>query len=80
MMVECLTLAQAQLGEELSCEERGNFTIQIDGTSKYGQHFSTYDVATVDTTYTLGLRHVFSGSSQNTLDTLKEILEDMDVV
>ena len=75
MMVECLTLAQAQLGEELSCEERDNFTIQTDGTSKYGQHFSTYDVATVDTTYALGLRHVFSGSSQNTLDTLKEILD-----
>ena len=56
------------------------FTIQTDGTSKYGQHFSTYDVATVDTTYALGLRHVFSGSSQNTLDTLKEILDDLDVV
>ena len=33
-------------GEELSCEEKDNFTIQTDGTSKYGQHFGTYDVAT----------------------------------
>ena len=28
----------------------------------------------------LGLRHVFSGSSQNTLDTLREILDDLDAV
>ena len=64
-----------------SCgEDKDIFTIQTDGTSKYGQHFSTYDVATPDTTYTLGLRHVFSGSSQTTLDTLKEILDDLDVV
>ena len=80
MMIECLTLAHAQLGEELSSEGRDNFTIQTDGTTKFGQHFGTYDVATVDTTYVLGLRHVFSGSSQTTLDTLKEILEDLDVV
>ena len=32
------------------------------------------------TTYSLGLRHVFSGSAQSTLDTLVEILEDLDVV
>ena len=31
-------------------------------------------------TYTLGLRHIFSGSSQTTLDTLKEILDDLDTV
>ncbi len=28
----------------------------------------------------LGLRHVFSGSAQNTLDTLIEILDDLDVI
>ena len=30
--------------------------------------------------YSLGLRHVFSGSAQNTMDTLVEILDDLDVV
>lgn len=39
-----------------------------------------FDVSTSDTTYALGLRHVFSGSAQNTLDTLIEILDDLDVV
>ena len=80
MMVECLSLAQAQLGEELSHQTGNFYTLQTDGTTKHGQHFGTYDIATADTTYCLGLRHVFSGSAQNTLDTLKEILDDLDVV
>ena len=46
-----------------------------DATTKHGQHFSTYDVATGDETFCLGLRYVFSGS-----DTLLEILDDLDVV
>ena len=79
-MIECLTLAQAQLGEELSSEDGTGYTIQTDGTTKFGQHFSTYDVCTADSTYRLGLRHVFSGSAQTTLETLTEILEDIDVV
>ena len=78
MMVECLTLAQAQLGEELSHYE--NNTLQTDGTTEYGVKFATYDIATTDGTFTLGLRHVFSGSAQTTMDTLLEILDDLDVV
>lgn len=80
MMMECLTIAQAQLGEELSSEGGGCYTLQTDGTTKHGQHFGTYDIATVDMTYNLGIRHVFSGSAQNTLETLIEILDDLDVV
>lgn len=74
MITEGLSVAEMQLGETLTEEGRDNFTLQTDGTTKYGQHYATFDVATVDGTYTLGLRHVFSGSAQNTLDTLKEIL------
>ena len=80
MMIECLSLAQAQLSEELSQQGGDFYTLQTDGTTKHGQHFGTYDIATVDATYCLGLRHIFSGSAQNTLETLKEILDDLDVV
>lgn len=80
MMVECLSLAQAHLSEELSLKSANFYTLQTDGTTKHGQHFGTYDIATADTTYCLGLRHVFSGSAQNTLDTLKEILDYLDMV
>ncbi len=80
MMLECLTLAQAQLGEQLACDDKDYFTLHTDGTTKYGEHFGTYDVTTEDKTYHLGLRHVFSGSAQTTLDTFLEILEDLDTV
>ena len=80
MMVESLTIAQAQLGAELLQQTFDNCTLQTDGTTKYGTHFCTYDVANTDGTFSLGLRHVFSGSAQSTMDTLLEILDDLDVV
>ena len=80
MLLECLTVAQAQVAEELSQDDGIYHTLQSDGTTKHGQHFTTFDVATVETTFSLSLRHVFSGSAQNTLDTLIEILDDLDVV
>ena len=73
-------MAHAQLGQELSREEEEYHTLQTDGTTKYGEHYNTYDVSTVGGSYTLGLRHVFSGSAQDTLSTFKEILEDLDTV
>ena len=57
-----------------------HITHKTDGTTKYGVKFATYDIATTDGTFTLGLRHVFSGSAQTTMDTLLEILDDLDVV
>ena len=81
MILESLTLVQAQLAEKLS-QTDGYSTLQTDGTTKFGEHYATYDVRTseAETAYTLGVRHVFSGSAQNTLDTLKEILDDIDSV
>ena len=75
-----MTLAEAQVGEKISQSDQENYTIQTDGTTKYGQHFATFDIATLDTTYTLGLHHVFPGSAQDTLDTLREMLQDLDMV
>jgi len=80
MMIESLTVAQAQLGEELTKEESNYHTLQTDGTTKYGEHFATYDIVTNETVYHLGLRQIFSGSAQNTLDTLTEILDDLNLV
>ena len=80
MMIESLTVAQAQLAEKLTETEEDYFTIHTDGTTKHGEHFGAFDVTTKDETYHLGLRHIFSGSAQTTLDTLLEILEDFDTV
>ena len=70
MMVESLTVAQAQLGEELTREECNYHTLQTDGTTKYGDHFATYDIATNETIYHLGLRQIFSGSAQKYIGNL----------
>lgn len=80
MILESLTIAQAQLGDRLS--ESGFSTLQTDGTTKFGEHYATYDVRVPESeiTYSLGLRHVFSGSSHDTLETLKQILSDVDNV
>ena len=80
MILESLTVAQAQLADELS-QASGFTTLQTDGTTKFGEHFSTYDIRTEKAvTYTLGIRHVFSGSAKNTLETFQEILSDIDCV
>lgn len=59
----------------------GFTTLQSDGTTKFGVHFTTFDVRLPDSrTYSLGLRHVFSGSSADTLEILNQILSDIDSV
>ena len=81
MILESLTVAQAQLGEKLSDTLEYN-TLQTNGTTKFGDHYATYDVKTAGdgNAFTLGLRHVFSGSAVDTLETFKEILDDIDNV
>lgn len=84
MILESLSIAQAQLGEKLSQPQPSTqaHTLQTDGTTKYGQHFATYDIKSSkdENSCTLGIRHVFSGSAADTLDTFKEILSDIDSV
>jgi E1A/CREB-binding protein len=79
MILESLAVVQAQLGEVLS-ETPGYTTLQSDGTTKFGQHYAALDVKDSSTTYSLGLRQVFSGAAKDTLETLKEILDDIDVI
>lgn len=55
-------------------------TLQTDGTTKFGDHYATYDFRTDSFSYTLGLCHVFSGLSMNTLEILKQILDVIDRV
>ena len=72
MILESLTFVQAQLGDNLS-EAYGCSTLQTDGTTKYGEHYATYDVRVPESeiTYSLGLRHVFSGSILDDVDSVQ---------
>ena len=81
IILESLSVLQARLGEKLT-EADSYGTLQTDGTTKFGEHYVTYDVKVPDSknAYTLGLRHIFSGSAKDTLEILKQILDDIDSV
>ena len=76
MIVESLAVVQAQLGEKLS-KTQAFSTLQTDGTTKFGEHYATFDVRVCESKR---LRHVFSGAAKDTLETLKKILDDLDSV
>ena len=45
MIIESLTIAQAQLVEKFPANSPGN-VLMTDGMTKYGHHYSTYAVST----------------------------------
>jgi len=62
-------LAYHQLNEELQEEE--NLTLYSDGTSTYRQHYYSFQISTPDSTYSLGLTEMLSGSATQVFCTLK---------
>ena len=78
MLAESLVIAQAQLAEKPVTSQYN--TLHSDGTTKFGEHYGAVEVSTKSGTYTVGIRNMFSGSAQNTLDMFKEIVEDIDAV
>jgi len=78
MYAEMKGLAYQQIAEELS--EQTNLTLHSDGTSKYGQHYGSFQISVEGSVYTLGLSEMLTGSAEKTLDTLKQILDDIELV
>ena len=78
MYAEMKGLAYQQVAEELS--EQGNLTLHSDGTSKFGQHYGSFQISVEGSAYTLGLSEMLTGSAEKTLDTLKQILDDIELV
>ena len=64
--------------EELS--EQDNLTLYSDSTSKFGQHYGSFQISVEGSAYTLGLSEMLTGSAEKTLDTLKQILDDTELV
>ena len=78
MYAEMKGLACQQVAEELSKQE--NLTLHSDGTSKFGQHYGSFQISVTGSAYTLGLSEMLTGSAEKTLDTLKQILDDIELV
>ena len=78
MFAEMKGLACQQLAEELGKQE--NLTLHSDGTSKYGQHYYSFQVSTQDSAYSLGMAEMLTGSTKQVLHTFKQILSDIELV
>ena len=76
MLSEMKAIAYQQLSEELVGSEFT--TLHSDGTTKFGQHYGSFQISTDKSAYTLGLMEMSCGSASSTLDRLKEILSDID--
>ena len=77
MYSEMKGLACQHLNEEL--QKGDNLTLHSDGTSKYGQHFYSFQLSTPDSTYSLGLTEMLSGSATQVLSTFQQILYDLEL-
>ena len=74
MLTELKCLSYQQIADEL--QDCKNITLHSDGTSKFGQHYGSFQISTDTTAYSLGLSEMLTGSAQQTLDLLKQILND----
>ena len=69
MLTELKCLSYQQIADELQgCK---NITLHADGTSKFGQHYGSFQISTDTTAYSLGLSQMLTGSAQQTLDVFK---------
>ena len=79
MNLQRLVLSQKQIAEVVT--EKPNTSIYTDETSKFGKKVMGYHVRDQEGNYfTLGLREIATKSASDTLDTLREILADIDHV
>ena len=63
MYAEMKGLAYQQVAEESS--EQDNLTLHSDGTSKFGQHYGSFQISIEGSAFTLGLSEMLTGSAEN---------------
>ena len=79
MYAEMKAVACQQLAEVLPIDD--GLTLHSDGTSKFGQHYIGYQISSSESSaYSLGLCEMLTGSAEQTLSTLKQILQDINLV
>ena len=78
MLAEMKGITYCQLAEVLAKDE--NLTLHSDGTTKFGEHYYSFQISTSTTSYSLGLAEMSTGSTSNVLDTFKRVLCDVELV
>ena len=61
MLTEMKCLTYHQISDELGSQE--NVTLHSDGTSKFGQHYGSYQISADASVYSLGLCDMLTGSA-----------------
>ena len=69
MFTEMKGVACQQLAEVLSQDDC--LTLHSDGTSKFGQHYYSFQISGTDSAYSLGLAEMLTGSTSQVLQTFK---------
>lgn len=72
MLLEARSLAHLQLGEEIPKEEYA--TLHSDATTKFGDKFSSFQISTSESSYSLCLADMKSGSTLDAMELLQETL------
>eukprot|EP00117_Sycon_ciliatum_P029740 scpid79563/ scgid0750/ len=75
LYVELKGPVSLQLAEELEGEE--NTTLHSDGTSKHGRKYGSFQIATSQRVYSLGMVDMERGTAVHTLEMLKAVLADV---
>ena len=79
MFTEARGLSQIQVAETLLQNyENDSRTLHTDGTSKFGQHYGTYDIVGESGPLVAGLRLMETGDTQTQMNVLNEILTDIE--
>lgn len=73
--MEARTVSHVQLAEQMPGEQFT--TLHTDGTTKFGHKYGSYQVSTETSCYTLGLADMQSGTAVQTLEVLKQVLNDI---
>ena len=75
MLLEARTVSHLQLAEQIPGEQFN--TLHTDGTTKFGHKYGSYQVSTETSCYTLGLADMQSGTAVQTLEVLKQVVNDI---
>ena len=79
MFTEARGLSQIQVAETLLQNyENDSRILHTDGTSKFGQHYGTYDIVGESGPLVAGLRLMETGDTQTQMNVLNEILTDIE--
>ena len=77
ILAEMKGITYYQLAEMLSKEE--NLTLHSDGTTKFGEHYYSFQISTPTTSYSLGLAEMSTGSASHVLETFQQVLSDVEL-